>query len=184
MRKIHLRCVLDEDLNVSITLCGLAETPKRPMTDAEADVTCSRCKEELALIKEAEAEKSKKPSKKKEKPKTPVAEKPVADTPADGPKKTRKPRAPKKEDREREMERERKRAEDPYVLCLHCQKVHEKKDYVKKEGMEWCPENCGGTLFADGWSWNLLREEHPELNLPEAPEIGKYYALHDGETDA
>ena len=89
MRKIHLRYVLDEDLNVSITLCGLAETPKRPMTDIEADVTCSRCKEELAATKQEEE--AEKPRKKKEKNES--APKPPTDAPVE---KLRKPRKKKK----------------------------------------------------------------------------------------
>jgi len=50
MRKTHLRCVVDAELGVLQTLCGLAATPKRPMTDNEAEVNCDRCKAELEAI--------------------------------------------------------------------------------------------------------------------------------------
>ena len=71
-----------------------------------------------------------------------------------------------KEDKDaREEEREKKREDDPYVLCIHCCCAHEKASYKIVDGVGHCPdEGCNGTLFADGWSWRLLREENPELS--------------------
>ena len=45
MRKIHLRCVVDAELVVFQTLCGLRVSPRRPVTDKEEEITCSVCRQ-------------------------------------------------------------------------------------------------------------------------------------------
>lgn len=45
MRKIHLRCVVDAELVVFQTLCGLRVSPGRPVTDKEEEITCSVCRQ-------------------------------------------------------------------------------------------------------------------------------------------
>jgi hypothetical protein len=43
--------------------------------------------------------------------------------------------------------------------------------------MQFCPyEGCDGDTFGDAWSWNTIKEKHPEY--PDSPERDKVYPLY------
>jgi len=66
MRKKHLLVVVDEELNVQQTACGLAVTPARPLTDDPEEITCNACRVVWNAFMEHEKEKRKRHRTKKE----------------------------------------------------------------------------------------------------------------------
>lgn len=61
--------------------------------------------------------------------------------------------------------------------CLHCERVYDWGDYIAQNGLQWCPyKDCNGDTFMDSWSWNKIREAHPDY--PENPDYDKVYPLY------
>lgn len=86
-----------------------------------------------------------------------------------------------------EVELGRKAGE--WVWCLHCERCYqvgefrpEKPDKVLREmgmdeDLQLCPyEDCDGDTVIDSWTWERIREIHPEY--PEVPERGKVYPMY------
>ncbi len=59
-----------------------------------------------------------------------------------------------------------------WVWCVHCERVHRREDWEKRD--LYCPTpGCDGNAM-DAMSWERIREFSPEY--PEVPEEGAYYA--------
>lgn len=66
-----------------------------------------------------------------------------------------------------------------FLWCLHCERTYRRGDCsVDDEGVQWCPyDDCDGGVFMDGWTWQSVRNNHPEY--PVIPEEGVRYPLYD-----
>lgn len=57
--------------------------------------------------------------------------------------------------------------------CLHCQRGYHERDARHVGGMRLCAyADCDGSVWADGWAWERMREL---WGYPDVPEWGKVY---------
>ena len=66
-----------------------------------------------------------------------------------------------------------------WVWCLHCERCYKVGEYKMglSDGLEYCPyDDCDGDTLLDSWSWEKIREGHPEY--PEIPERVKVYLMY------
>lgn len=64
-----------------------------------------------------------------------------------------------------------------WLWCLHCERSYKDGEYREEDGYQMCPyPDCNGTTVLDGWTWEHIREIHPEY--PEEPERDKVYPLY------
>jgi hypothetical protein len=64
-----------------------------------------------------------------------------------------------------------------YLWCLHCERTFERNTARIEGQLQMCAyEDCNGTLFADAWNWEKVRDYRPEY--PVIPELGQSYPLY------
>jgi hypothetical protein len=69
------------------------------------------------------------------------------------------------------------RSDGIWLWCLHCERAYKAGEYRQVEELQMCPyPNCDGTTVLDGWTWDAIREHHPDY--PKEPERDKVYPLY------
>ena len=67
--------------------------------------------------------------------------------------------------------------EGDWLWCLHCERVYQAGEYREQKKLQMCPyEGCNGDTVLDAWTWESLREIHPEY--PKIPTRETLYPLY------
>lgn len=69
--------------------------------------------------------------------------------------------------------------DETWVWCLHCERCYKISCFRRDDDTALCfYEDCDGSLDADGWLWEIMREIHPEFPIrPKWDEVYRLFKL-------